>query len=303
MGRYAWLMLCLPVSACAGSAISRATVGSAESIPPANVAAADGTVLRRVLGQDALDQPLLPQPGDVWADVLPPAQLGPSVVPPASVRARHSLVEAAESDARAPHRPEPAVTMTGQAPATAAVIAATGLAPATAAAAAAAMPRQPHRSAPTLATAGQLHPSRPVIATPARPVSSAPVIAATPAEAVRPVQAVARAMPEPAQPVAAMMAEAGARDGVKAGALHPMVQLAAADSARSAEAEWQRLRQHAPNLTHGHKAAVSEAEVNGQHVWRLRASGFADMSEASAFCSGIRAVKANCWVVPTPASP
>jgi len=43
--------------------------------------------------------------------------------------------------------------------------------------------------------------------------------------------------------------------------------------------------------------------VNGQHVWRLRAAGFADVAEASAFCTGIRAVKANCWVVPPSASP
>jgi hypothetical protein len=122
------------------------------------------------------------------------------------------------------------------------------------------------------------------------------VIAAASTGILRPAPVVARAPLEPMRPVAA----------ARAGALavpRLMVQLAAADSAQSAEAEWRRLRQHAPTLTDGHKPAVIEAKVNGQHVWRLRAAGFADLAEASAFCSGIRAVQANCWVVPPSASP
>ena len=87
------------------------------------------------------------------------------------------------------------------------------------------------------------------------------------------------------------------------GPLHPMVQLAAAGSEQRAEAEWRRLRQQVRTLTEGHLPAVSEADVNGQHVWRLRAAGFADVAEASAFCAGIRAAKANCWVVPASATP
>jgi hypothetical protein len=63
------------------------------------------------------------------------------------------------------------------------------------------------------------------------------------------------------------------------------------------------LRQHAPRLTDGHQPAVIEAEVNGHQVWRLRTAGFADMAEASAFCSDIRAEKSDCWVVPPSASP
>jgi hypothetical protein len=82
-----------------------------------------------------------------------------------------------------------------------------------------------------------------------------------------------------------------------------MVQLASAGSEQRAEAEWRRLRQQARTLTEGRRPAVSEADVNGQHVWRLRAAGFADVAEASAFCIGIRAVKANCWVVPPSATP
>ena len=78
----------------------------------------------------------------------------------------------------------------------------------------------------------------------------------------------------------------------------PVVQLAAVSSEEGAEAAWRRLRQQARVLTDGHVSAVSEAEVNGQHVWRLRAFGFTDVAEASAFCSELRAVKAGCWVVP-----
>jgi hypothetical protein len=83
----------------------------------------------------------------------------------------------------------------------------------------------------------------------------------------------------------------------------PVVQLAASHSAQLAEAEWRRLRQQAPKLTDGHSPALSEAEVNGQHVWRLRAAGFADVTEASAFCASVRLVKADCWVVPQSLSP
>jgi hypothetical protein len=84
---------------------------------------------------------------------------------------------------------------------------------------------------------------------------------------------------------------------------HPVVQLAAAASARSAEAEWQRLRQQARVLTDGHLPMLTETEVNGQHVWRLRADGFTDVAQASAFCMGLRAVKAGCWVVQPTALP
>jgi hypothetical protein len=87
------------------------------------------------------------------------------------------------------------------------------------------------------------------------------------------------------------------------GPLRLMVQLTAAGSEERADAEWRRLRREARELTEGHPPAISEADVNGQHVWRLRAAGFADVAEASAFCTGIRAVKANCWVVPPSAAP
>jgi hypothetical protein len=155
---------------------------------------------------------------------------------------------------------------------------------------------QPSRTKQTVAAARQPRPAAVGIATTERPHAAVPVIAAASNGILRPAPAVARATLEPVRPVTAAKAGPPAVPRL-------MVQLAAADSAQSAEAEWRRLRQHAPTLTDGHKPAVIEAKVNGQHVWRLRAAGFADLAAASAFCSGIRAVQANCWVVPPSASP
>lgn len=169
------------------------------------------------MGQNVLDQPLLPQAGDIWADVLPPAQSG---------RGGGASVSAGR-------------------------------------------------------VARVVDPVAPSAVQP-RAVSQL-IVAAVPAAAV------ASAVPE--------------QQVVPSDAGRPLVQLAAAPSRQGAEAEWRRLRQQAPTLTDGHLPAINEAEVNGQHVWRLRAAGFADVAEASAFCSGIRAVKAGCWVVPPSASP
>jgi hypothetical protein len=179
---------------------------------------ADSETVRRLMGQAVLDRPLLPQPGDIWADVLPAAEPGPADATPTAGQGGHRSVVAAAPSAGVPRLPPPVV------------------------------------------------------------VAAAPEAGVPPA-----VAATTKAAPP--------------------GDFRLMVQLAAAGSAQRAVAEWQRLRQHAPKLTDGHLPAVSEAEVNGQHVWRLRAAGFADVAEASAFCSGIRAVKASCWVVPPSASP
>ena len=192
--------------------------------PPAMVA--DSPIMRRVMGQNVPDQPLLPQPGNIWADVLPAAQDSAPAAIPASGHGAHRPAVAAAPSARP------------QAPVAPAIVAAA--------------PAAAQREAPAVSPAAAVAPVAPVVAA-----------ASVPRTAYR-----------------------------------LEVQLAAAHSAKSAEAEWRRLRQHARKLTEGRLPAVSEAEVNGQRVWRLRAAGFADVAEASAFCTGIRAVKADCWVVP-----
>jgi len=193
------LCLCLALAGCIGSGQPREAPVSGG--PPA-VAAADSTVMHRLMGQDVLDQPLLPEPGNIWADVLPTTQPGPSAALPATSRTEHHPVVAAASSAGSPGPAVPAMA----------------------------------KAAPQV---------------------------------------------EP----------------------HLAVQLAALGSAQRAEAEWQRLRQHAPKLTDGHQPAISEAEVNGHQVWRLRTAGFADVAEAGAFCTDIRTAKSDCWVVPPTASP
>lgn len=208
MRRDVLLCLCLIASGCSLFEGSHEAPALRTHQP---AAAADGTIMHQVTGQDVLDRPLLPQPGNIWADVLPSAQPGPLV---ATMAGGHGRVVAVASD--------------------------TGLS----------------------------HPAAPMVAT----------------RAVAPAVLVVTKAASPA----------GSR---------PMVQLAAAGSAQRAVAEWRRLRQRAPKLTDGHLPAVIEAEVNGQQVWRLRAAGFADVAEASAFCTGIRAVKADCWVVPPSLSP
>ena len=62
--------------------------------------------------------------------------------------------------------------------------------------------------------------------------------------------------------------------------------------------QWRRLRRDAPQLTDGHNPTIMSADVNGRHVWRLRADGFEDIAAARAFCIGIRTANADCWVVP-----
>jgi hypothetical protein len=213
MRRYVLLSLCLVLSGCAGF---DGTHTAPAFQTPEPVATADRTVLRQVIGQDMLDQPLLPQPGNIWADILPPS----------TQRA------ASTAAARVDH------PVTAMAPAT----------------------QLPHAAAPKSATVAA--------AAPLLPPSMPAVTKAVPAQASRPV-----------------------------------VQLAAARSPQRAAAEWRRLRLQAPKLTDGHLPAVIEAEVNGQQVWRLRTAGFADVAEASAFCTGIRAVRADCWVVPMASLP
>lgn len=75
-----------------------------------------------------------------------------------------------------------------------------------------------------------------------------------------------------------------------------MVQLAAVRSEADALAEWQRLSRHHPDLLGGRQPQISKVEHNGKTFWRLRTSGFADASQASAFCDHLRASGGGCTV-------
>lgn len=288
MRHHALLCLCLTLSGCGG--IENWREAAAFGREPPEVAA-DGPVMRRLMGQDALDQPLLPQPGNIWADVLPAVQPDPPSAASAGYHGEHRPAEASPPGAGAPRPVRPATA--------AADPAVTGpAAPALAAVVPLADPLPP------TAPASAAGPASPASASLAGNFSPAETVAAVGVGVASTGTGVASARSEVAA-AGAGTASAGTTvaTAVPRAAFRPEVQLAAAQSAQSAEAEWRRLRRDAPTLTEGRLPAVREAEVNGRHVWRLRAAGFADVAEASAFCTGIRVAKAECWVVPGSASP
>ncbi len=73
-----------------------------------------------------------------------------------------------------------------------------------------------------------------------------------------------------------------------------LVQLAAVDNEHAAQAEWQRLAKRMPDLLGGRRAVVQRAERDGHTVWRVRTGGFADIAEATGFCTRVRAKGAAC---------
>lgn len=75
-----------------------------------------------------------------------------------------------------------------------------------------------------------------------------------------------------------------------------MVQIAAVDSERGATAEWQRLAKKMPDLLGDRRPVVQRAEFAGKAVWRIRTGGFADIAEATQFCTRMRAKGAGCSI-------
>lgn len=224
------------------------------------------TTLRRVTDQDEQAQPLLPQPGNIWTGVLPTPQQVPAangVVAP-GVRRRDDRPVAAAANADQ-GRDRPAVPVATPAAGRRGAVAATAAAG--------------RRGAVAAATAA----------------APAPTGAGAVRHAVR-VRVGDRSSAGTSGTTTPVPTGIGTDGG-------PMVQLVAAASADRAVAAWRRLREADPGLTSGHSPAISAAEVNGHQVWRLRAGGFADLAAAAAFCSDMRAAKADCWVIAAPSMP
>jgi Flp pilus assembly protein TadD len=76
-----------------------------------------------------------------------------------------------------------------------------------------------------------------------------------------------------------------------------VVQLAATPTEDAAQAEWRHLQERHPDLLSGHQPMVLRVERDGKVFWRLRTGGFADNSEASAFCERVRAAGTACVAV------
>ena len=76
-----------------------------------------------------------------------------------------------------------------------------------------------------------------------------------------------------------------------------MVQLAAVDTEAGAQAEWQRLQKRMPDLLGDKRPVFQKTERDGKVFWRIRAAGFADTADATAFCGKLRGKGGNCTLV------
>ncbi|KNG95478.1 SPOR domain-containing protein [Pseudaestuariivita atlantica] len=78
-----------------------------------------------------------------------------------------------------------------------------------------------------------------------------------------------------------------------------LVQLGAFDSAEVARSEWERLSSKFDAYLDGKQRVVQRAKSGGRVFYRLRAMGFADLSDARRFCSALTAQRADCIPVVT----
>ncbi len=78
-----------------------------------------------------------------------------------------------------------------------------------------------------------------------------------------------------------------------------LVQLGAYDSAEVARQEWGRFTGRFSALMQDKSRVVQKASSGGKIFYRLRAKGFADLSQARQFCATLQAVGAECIPVVT----
>lgn len=78
-----------------------------------------------------------------------------------------------------------------------------------------------------------------------------------------------------------------------------LVQLGAFASPEIAQAEWGKLIAKFPDQLDGKQRVVQKAESGGRTFYRLRAQGFADLSDARRLCSALKAQNADCIPVVT----
>lgn len=78
-----------------------------------------------------------------------------------------------------------------------------------------------------------------------------------------------------------------------------MAQLGAFESAAIAQKEWTRLSGKFDEYLAGKDRVVQKAQSGGRTFYRLRAMGFADLSDARRFCSALVAENADCIPVVT----
>ena len=73
-----------------------------------------------------------------------------------------------------------------------------------------------------------------------------------------------------------------------------LVQLGAYDSPDVARQEWARLEARFESFLLGKQRVIQSAQGGGRTFYRLRAVGFADISDARRFCAALTAEGAGC---------
>ncbi len=104
------------------------------------------------------------------------------------------------------------------------------------------------------------------VAVPA-PIPAAALVAPTPV----------RAVPPPSAPVGRVT-----------------VQLGALETEAQGRAEWDRLAKRMPTIFASRQPLFQRADSAGHTVWRIRTGGFADMAEATSFCTQVKAKGGAC---------
>lgn len=73
-----------------------------------------------------------------------------------------------------------------------------------------------------------------------------------------------------------------------------LVQLGAFDTAEDAREAWSRISARFEGLMADKTRIIAEVSTGGRSFWRLRAMGFADLSDARRFCTALIAERADC---------
>jgi hypothetical protein len=134
--------------------------------------------------------------------------------------------------------------------------------------------------------------AKPAVAAIAPPAERSAAPAATVVAAPAAKVAVAPpAKPAAAKPPASVVAAHAPASG------HPaLVQLGAFTSEEAARSEWQHMSKRMPDLLKGRQPVFSRYEREGHTYWRVRTSGFADVTQARTFCEHVHAKGGGCSV-------
>lgn len=134
--------------------------------------------------------------------------------------------------------------------------------------------------------------------------ASVPGVSRSPRPMARPDDLVARAAASPVE-LALASATAATQPSVQEIAAAEiaagtrLAQLGAFDSEEVARAEWDKVAMRFPEMLEGKDRVIEKAQSGGKTFYRLRAAGFADLSDARRFCAALMAGQAACIPVVT----